>query len=177
MLKTLRLAIVCAAFAFGLGQPLAQAVEPIKPPFGLAWGEKEERMERLLTAAKATIVERKTVEGREKWDVEGLVQSGLKRTVFYFKSGGLVEVELQYQKDDWEQAKYEEFMGQVRERLDQRFGPGQLIADKTEPTGEIVQRMVKWKWNQNNAAVELNFFSAKRDKQVFRTLSVHYRAE
>ncbi len=155
----------------------ARAVEPIKPPFGLAWGEKEERLERLLAAAKATIVERKTVEGRERWDVMGLVQQGLKRTVFYFKTGGLVEVELQYQKDDWPQAKYEEFMGQVREKLDQRFGTGQLIANKTEPDGETLQKIVKWKWNQNNAAVELNYFSAERDKQVFRTLSVHYRAE
>jgi hypothetical protein len=158
-------------------QPAAHALEPIKPPFGLAWGEKEERLERLLTAAKATIVERKAVDGRERWDVMGLVQQGLKRTVFYFRSGGLVEVELQYQKDDWPQEKYEEFMGQVREKLDQRFGTGQLIADKTEPEGETLQKVVKWKWNQNNSAVELNYFSAERDKHVFRTLSVHYRAE
>ena len=151
--------------------------EAIKPPFALAWGEKEERLERLLTAAKATIVERKTVEGRERWDVIGLVQPGLKRTVFYFRTGSLVEVELQYQKDDWDQAKYDEFMGQVREKLDQRFGSGQLIANKTEPDGETKQRVVKWKWNQNNSAVELNYFSAERDKHVFRTLSVHYRAE
>lgn len=155
----------------------AWSAEPIKPPFGLAWGEKEERLERLLTAAKASIVERRTVEGRERWDVMGLVQQGLKRTVFYFKTGGLVEVELQYQKDDWPPQKYEEFMGQVRENLDKRFGPGQLIASKTEPDGETLQKIVKWKWNQNNAAVELNYFSAEHEKHVFRTLSVHYRAE
>jgi hypothetical protein len=161
----------------GIGLARLQATEPIKPPFGLAWGENEERLERLLTTAKASIVERKTVEGRQKWDVMGLVQQGLKRTVFYFKSGGLVEVELQYQKDDWPQQKYEEFMGQVRENLDKRFGPGQLIANKVEPDGETMQRIVKWKWNQNNSAVELNYFSAERGKNVFRTLSVHYRAD
>lgn len=151
--------------------------EAIKPPFGLAWGEKEERLERLLTAAKATIVERRTVEGRMRWEVMGLVQQGLKRTVFYFRNGGLVEVELQYQKEDWPEQKYEEFMGQVREKLDQRFGTGQLIANKTEPNGQTMQRVVKWKWNQNNSAVELNFFSAQNESHAFRTLSVHYRAD
>jgi hypothetical protein len=171
MRRLLAFAVACVLSGAASGS------EPIKPPFGLAWGEKEERLERLLTAAKATIVERRTVEGREKWDVMGLVQQGLKRTVFYFKSGGLVEVELQYQKDDWPQQKYEEFMGQVRENLDKRFGPGQLIANKVEPDGETMQRIVKWKWNQNNSAVELNFFSAERGKNVFRTLSVHYRAD
>jgi hypothetical protein len=171
-MRPLRALLVC----FGLAGA-ALAAEPIKPPFGLAWGEKEERLERLLTAAKATILERKTIEGRQRWDVMGLVQQGLKRTVFYFKTGGLVEVELQYQKDDWPQQKYEEFMVQVRENLDKRFGPGQLIANKTEPDGETTQRIVKWKWNQNNSAVELNYFSAERGPQVFRTLSVHYRAE
>lgn len=165
---------LAALLAFAAAAP---AAEPVKPPFALAWGEKEERLEKLLTAAKATIVERKSVDGRERWDVIGLMQPGLKRTVFYFRTGGLVEVELQYQKDDWGQEKYDEFMGQVREKLDQRFGPGQLIANKTEPDGETVQRIVKWKWNQNNSAVELNFFSAQRDKHIFRTLSVHYRAE
>jgi len=162
------------AVRLAVGTGLAEA---IKPPFGLAWGEKEERLEKLLTASKATISERKTVEGRMRWDVLGLLSPGVKRTVFFFRNGGLVEVELQYQKEDWPQEKYEEFMGQVREKLDQRFGTGQLIANKMLPDGETMQRIVKWKWNQNNSAVELNYFSAERDQQVFRTLSVHYRAE
>jgi hypothetical protein len=154
----------------------APAFEAIKPPFGLAWGEKEERMETLLKAAKATIVQRRKIEGREAWDVEGL-KNGLKRAVFFFRTGALVEVELQYQKDDWDQAKYDSFMEELRVWLEKKFGTGQLIADKTEPAGETVQRAVKWKWNQNGASVELNFFSAKQDALIFRTLSVHYRAE
>ena len=154
----------------------APVVEPIKPPFGLAWGEKEERMEKLLASAKATIVQRRKLDNREAWDVEGL-KNGLKRAVFYFRTGGLVEVELQYQKDDWDQAKYDDFMKELRVWLEKKFGPGQLIADKTQPDGDVVQRAVKWKWNQNGATVELNFFCAQQDSHVFRTLSVHYRAE
>lgn len=149
--------------------------EEIKPPFNLRWGETADRLERLLKGAKATIIARRTVEGREAWDVEGLVQSGLKRTVFYFSAGELVEVELQYQKDDWDEAKYDGFMGDVRRRLEQRYGQGQLVARKKEPNGDVMQTLVGWKWNQNNTAIELVYFSAQSPSQVFRTLSVHYK--
>ena len=150
--------------------------EEIKPPFNLRWGETADRLERLLKGAKATIVARRTIEGREAWDVEGLVQAGLKRTVFYFTGGELVEVELQYQKDDWDEAKYDGFMGDIRRRLEQRYGQGQLVARKKEPSGDVMQTLVGWKWNQNNTAIELVYFSAQSPSQVFRTLSVHYKA-
>ena len=157
---------------------IAQAPEEIKPPFGLIWGESADRLERLLAGAKATVVDRRPVEGgREAWDVEGLVQAGLKRTVFYFRNRELVEVELQYQKDEWDQSKYDEYMGTVRRSIEKRYGQGQLIARKTEPQGDVMQTVVGWKWNQNNTALELFYFSAENPAaaQVFRTLSVHYK--
>ncbi len=149
----------------------------IKPPFGLSWGETAERLERLLAGAKAKGVERrKTEDGREAWTVEGLVQTGLKRSMFYFRGGSLVEVELQYQKDDWDQVKYDEYMGQVRRSIERRYGQGQLIARKTEPQGDVMQTVVGYKWNRNNTAIELIYYSAQNGPQVFRTLSVHYKS-
>ena len=154
----------------------AHAAEDIKPPFGLIWGESADRLERLLKGAKAKIVERRQVDdGREAWHVDGLVQTGLKRTVFYFRGAQLVEVELIYQKEDWDQGKYDEYMGQVVRSLEKRYGPGQLLARKTEPNGDVTQTVVGWKWNQNNAAIELFYFAAENAAQVFRTLSVHYK--
>ena len=164
-----------AAFLLALAAPMRACAEEIKPPFNLRWGETAERMERLLKGAKATIVARRSVEGREAWDVEGLVQAGLKRTVFYFVGGELVEVELQYQKPDWDEAKYDGFMGDVRRRLEQRYGQGQLMSRKKEPEGDVMQTIVGWKWNQNNTAIELIYFAAQSPSQVFRTLSVHYK--
>ena len=164
-----------AAFLLALAAPRHACAEEIKPPFNLRWGETAERLERLLKGAKATIVARRSVEGREAWDVEGLVQAGLKRTVFYFVGGELVEVELQYQKADWDEAKYDGFMGDVRRRLEQRYGQGQLMSRKKEPDGEVMQTIVGWKWNQNNTAIELIYFAAQGPAHVFRTLSVHYK--
>ena len=158
-----------------LAQPAAETVE-IKPPFKLSWGETAERLDRLLAGAKAKVVERrKSEDGREVWTVEGL-GAELKRTMFYFRAGSLVEVELQYQKDDWDQVKYDEYMGQVRRSIEKRYGQGQLIARKTEPQGDVMQTVVGYKWNQNNTALELIYYSAQNGPQVFRTLSVHYKS-
>ena len=172
-----RLFVLAAAALLSTGSAPVFGDE-IKPPFGLIWGESASRLERLLKNAKATIVERRQVDGgREAWDVEGLVQTGLKRTVFYFREEQLCEVELQYQRDDWDQVKYDEYMGQIRRSIEKRFGPGQLIARKTEPQGDVVQTVVGYKWNQNNSAIELFYFGAQNGQNVFRTLSVHYKKD
>jgi hypothetical protein len=155
------------------------AVEEIKPPFKLTWGETTDRLERLLQGAKTKIVERRIIEGREAWEVEGIVQPGLRRTLFYFRQGELVEVELQYQKEEWDQAKYDQYMGDMRRSIEAKYGQGQLIARKTEAIGDVNQTVVGYKWNQNNTALELIFYSAedaKNSAQTFRTLSVHYRS-
>lgn len=154
--------------------------EEINPPFGLRWGETSQRLEKLLIGAKATIVDRHFIDGKEAWDVEGLLQAGLKRTVFYFHRGELVEVELQYQQEEWDDARYTGLMNDVRKRLEQRYGDGQLIARRTEqappPQTDVTQKIIGYKWNQNNTAIELVYFAAVNTTQSFRTLSVHYKA-
>ena len=120
--------------------------EDIKPPFGLVWGETAARLEKMLRNAKATIVDKRPVQGGlEAWDVEGLVQTGLKRTVFYFHSDELAEVELIYQRENWEQRDYDAFMSQVRQAIQRRYGEGQQIVRKTEPYKEVVQTIVGYK--------------------------------
>ena len=169
--------LLLLALGVAAGGVPARAVEDIKPPFGLVWGESATRIERLLKNVKAEIKGRRAASGGlEAWDVEGLAQKGLKRTVFYFRASELVEVELQYQRDDWDQRQYDEFMGQVRQAIQRRFGEGDLIARKTEPADkDVTQTIVGYKWNQNNAAVELFYYSAQNAENVFRTISVHYK--
>lgn len=155
--------------------PPGRAVD-IQPPFkALRWGETAERMEALIKGSKAVILQRRTVEGREVWDVDGLKSQGQKKTVFYFLQGQLVEVELQFQKDDWDETKYNTYMGEWRQKLEQFYGQGQLISRKTEPAGDVTQTIVGWKWSQNNTAAELIYFSAQGAVHVFRTLSVHFK--
>ena len=151
--------------------------EEINPPFGLHWGESSDQLERLLIGAKATIVDRHLVDGKEAWDVEGLLQAGLRRTVFYFHRGELVEVELQYQQDGWDDSRYTTLMTDVKKRLEQKYGDGQLIARRTDqaPETDVTEKLIGYKWNQNNTAIELVYFAAANPTQSYRTLSVHYK--
>ena len=151
--------------------------DDIKPPFGLQWGESEERLAKLLAGAKATVVEKHEIEGREAWTVEGLVQQNLRRTVFYFKIGQLVEVELQYQSADWDTAKYDDFMSQVRRRIEQKYGAGQLIARSKRPEGEVTQTIVGYKWTQGKTALELIYYAAENADLIYRTVSLHYKTQ
>ena len=175
MFRHLRLAFL-AALLCGLAPAASLGAEAIKLPFGLRWGETTTRLERLLTGAKATIKERRTVAGREVWEVEGILARDLQRTMFYFSRGELVEVELQYRTAEWDEDKYNTFMGDVRKKLEQKYGAAELVARKEEPLGEVIQKVVGWKWNQNNTAIELFDFSAQNGRHTFRTLSVHYKA-
>jgi len=178
MLPPLRQLILAAGVLwFALGAFAQETTTEIKPPFNLTWGTPAETLERLLKGAKASIVQRRRIEGdREAWDVSGLVaQSGVKKTVFYFRRGELIEVELQYQKDDWDENKYNDYMGQLRRVIEKRYGAGQQIVRKTEPEGDVTQTLVGYKWNLNNTAIELFYFSAQNPPNVFRTLSVHYK--
>jgi hypothetical protein len=172
-----RLKIALAALVFASLAPLfsAHAAEEIKPPFGLQWGESATRLEKLLAGAKARVTDKRDADGRVAWTVEGLVQAGLRRTIFYFKSGQLVEVELQYQSDEWDTAKYDEFMGSIRRRIEQKYGSGQLIARQKTPEGAVMQTLVGYKWNINNTAIELIYFAAENSTQIYRTVSVHYK--
>jgi hypothetical protein len=39
----------------------------------------------------------------------------------------------------------------------------------------VTQKLVGYKWNQNNTAIELVYFAAANPTQSYRTLSVHYK--
>ncbi len=173
-MNRLRLPLLAALLLGIAGVARAQA-EEIKPPFGLHWGETTTRMERLLDGAKAKVVERRKVEGRDVWEVSGILSNDLQRTLFYFTGDQLVEVELQYKTADWDEEKYNTFMAEVRKKLEVKYGEPELIAKREEPLGEVMQKVIGWKWNRNSAAIELFYFSARNATQVFRTLSVHYK--
>jgi hypothetical protein len=162
-------------FALAVGQE--QYSEQIGPPFGLHWAEGEKEVARILTKSGARITAKESVQGRDAWTVEGLIQPALKRTLFYFGSeGSLVEVELQYENPDWDLVAYEEFLNSVRQRLEARYGPQTVLARDKQPEGDVMQTVVGYQWQQKSSSLRLFFFSAERDKDVYRTVSLHYRA-
>lgn len=95
----------------------------IKPPFGLAWGEEQAHVERLMAGVKATIASREQTGTGEEWHVVGLLQTGLKETRFRFVDGALAAVTLVYERSGWSEAEVQKFFHEVGQRIEQRYGP------------------------------------------------------
>ena len=159
-----------------VGSKRAAAAEDIPPPFGFRWNDPSAKVEQVLTAAKAKIVTREPKEKREVWTVEGLVQPGLKRTLFEFKEGFLVEVELQYEYDKWSIENYNNRMGEIRRYFDAKFGTGKLISRTRDTDTDVIQTLVGYQWIVGGTMLELFYFSAQREQLVYRTITVTYKA-
>lgn len=134
------------------------------------------KLEGVLVGAKAKIVSRERKEKRDVWTVEGLVQPGLRRTIFIFRDGFLREVELQYEYPDWTIERYNDRMGEIRRYFDAKFGTGKLISRARDTDSDVVQTLVGYQWIVGGTMLELFYFSAQRDKDVFRSISVSYKA-
>ncbi len=165
-----------APFLFLASALFAAAAEDIPPPFGFRWNDAAPKVEQILVAAKAKIVTREKKEKREVWTVEGLVQPGLKRTLFEFKEGFLVQVELQYEYDTWSIESYNNRMGEIRRYFDSKFGTGKLVSRTRDTDSDVVQTLVGYQWIVGNTMLELFYFSAQREALVYRTITVTYKA-
>ena len=154
----------------------AHALDDIPPPFGFRWNDPAAKVEQVLVAAKAKIVSREPKEKREIWTVEGLVQPGLKRTLFEFKEGFLAEVELHYEYDKWSIENYNDRMGEIRRYFDAKFGTGKLVSRTRDTDSDVIQTLVGYQWIVGGTMLELFYFSAQRDPLVYRTITVTYKA-
>ena len=160
-------------------QAQAAGAQEITPPFNLVWGETADRLERLVVGAGGKVTNRRPARGgREAIEVTGLPQDGLKKTVFYFKLGVLTGVELQYQGEEWPETKYNGIMTDLRQRISDHYGEGQQIIRRSEQVGMngVIQTVTGYKWVAGAANVQLIYFAATDQKNVFRTVSVHYNA-
>ena len=181
----------------------------IHPPFSLMWHEPSERLEIKIEAAKLAVNERRrldrqwivTAGGFKKPNVSDPAAPKppeLRRVLFHFEGGAiskdkgangkvremltggqLVEVELQYEQDGWDEEKYGACLSEKRQMLERLYGPGQQLVRSSAPTpdGKATQTLVGYKWNRNNTAVELIYFHVAVDggPLAFHTLSLHYK--
>lgn len=151
------------------------AAEEIKVPFGFQWGESAQRLEQMLVQAKARIVERKTVDTRQAVTVEGITQRLLRSAVFYFEGDALNEIELRYGDPNWNGTQYSDFFDQTRRHIEQKYGPGRLIARTTTRQGDMVSSILGYQWSQASATLQMFLFSAEQGGDSVRVLSLHYR--
>jgi hypothetical protein len=168
--------VFAALFSLFVSAAQANELDDIPPPFGFHWSDPATRVEQTLIGAKAKIVARDQKEKREIWTVEGLVQPGLKRTLFTFRDAILVEVELQYEYPDWTIERYNDRMGEIRRYFDAKFGIGKLVSRTRDNDSDVIQTLVGYQWIVGRTMLELFYFSAQRDPNVFRSITVTYKA-
>lgn len=181
----------------------------IHPPFSLMWHEPSERLEIKIEAAKLAITDRRKLDRQWIVTAGGFKKPNLsdpaapkppelRRVLFHFEGGAiskdkgangkvremltgaqLVEVELQYEQDGWDEEKYGACLSEKRQMLERLYGPGQQLVRSSTPTpdGKATQTLVGYKWNRNNTAVELIYFHVAVDDgpHAFHTLSLHYK--
>jgi hypothetical protein len=109
---------------------------------------------------------------REARDLDGR-RSGPAGT---FRDGFLVEVELQYEYPDWTIERYNERMGEIRRYFDAKFGTGKLVSRSRDTDSDVIQTLVGYQWIVGGTMLELFYFSAQRDKDLFRSITVSYKA-
>jgi hypothetical protein len=153
----------------------ANATE-LLPPFGFRWGDGPRRVEAVLNGAKARITDRKQESNRTIWNVDGLVHPGLRQTVFTFRDDKLIEVELQYEYNDWSIERYNEQMGVIRRYFDSKYGVGKLVSRTGDSESDVVQTLVGYQWMVGATMLELFYFSAEKPPHTFRTITVDYKS-
>ena len=164
------------AILLALFLPLLTArAEEIPPPFGFRWNDSGSRVEKVLKGAKAKIVSRESHGEAEVWTVEGLIHPGLKRTLFTIKGSSLTQVELQYEYPGWTLEHYNNRMGEIRRYFDGKYGVGRLISRSRDNDTDVIQTLVGYQWVVGKSALELFYFSAQKEPNVYRNITVTYK--
>jgi hypothetical protein len=153
------------------------AMQEIKAPFGMQWGEPVGRIKEVVTKAKAKVVEERTAGPRDVIVVQGIVQDGLKLALFYFTNGGLSEVELQYDREGWGDEKVASWVATIKREADRKYGPGRTYADETGNENGLRHSLKGWMWVQNFVSLRLVHYNAQKDNEKMRRVSLHYCAE
>ncbi|MEO8439488.1 MAG: hypothetical protein ABI540_04625 [Spartobacteria bacterium] len=164
------------ALAAVLFPVISLQADEIPPPFGFRWNDAVSRVEKVLKGAKAKVTNREQGSGTEIWTVEGLIHPGLKRTLFTFKSGSLTQIELQYEYPDWTLEHYNNRMGEIRRYFDEKYGTGRLISRSRDNDTDVIQTLVGYQWVIGKSALELFYFSAQKEPNVYRNITVTYKA-
>lgn len=164
------LLIICVPAAL-----VSAAESEIRVPFNFQWGDSVARVEKSLHGTKASIIDRKKTSAGESLVVTGIPQRHLERTVFYFKSGGLSEVELQYGNQSWDTEQYERFFDEVRRNVDKKYGPGRLMVRDRNREQDVMLTLAGYQWIQGFMSLRLFFYTAEKNGQTIKVLSLHYR--
>lgn len=158
-------------------------VKPIEPPFALQWGETPENIQAWANANGFPMTSGKTKDKRDAIEIEGpFPNAEFDRLRFYFSTGQLTEVELQFiktgpEEDGIEFSAITQAMA-VKHSVDGRLGKGQLIKNEKGKDGKSNWQFIQQIWTDEEHSVWLAIFTAtEQHKGCLSLTSLHYRWE
>jgi hypothetical protein len=160
-------------------QPVHTAME-IDPPFGFHWGDSTSRVEALLGYSGARIVSRQIQGNGEFWNVEGLIQPGLKNSRFFFQNNSLCQVELRCQYDAWSLEQYKKRLEELRAFFDAKYHGSQQSTPIISPAQNNSEQLLGYGWRFQNTNLKIFCRSlSNRPGSGFSVtdLIMHYRGD
>lgn len=178
-----------SAFLFLLllcaGVRAQQPAQGIKVPYGLAWGDSPDKVREMIHAVKAQETGfAAKAPGKQVLEAQGLAVADplLRRSLFTFRDGSLVEIELQYGDTTWDAEKTLDFFDRTRRRINERYGTGTLLVNrvKERPVGEKVPSdmnytLIVYEWSQPAVALQLDYYAVEENEKALRLVSLHYK--
>jgi hypothetical protein len=186
-MTVLRIMLMMIALPMTGGVAVAQqqTLKEIKIPYSLTWGDSIDKVREMINAVKAheTSCTEKSI-GKVVLEADGLSigDTMLKKSLFNFKDGSLIEIELQYDDPSWDAEKTVDFFDRTRRRIDERYGPGTLLVNKVKehPPGDNIPKettytLIIYQWSQPTVNLELNYYSVEERDKSLRLVSLHYK--
>jgi hypothetical protein len=66
-------------------------------------------------------------------------------------------------------------MGEIRRYFDAKYGTGRLISRARDNDTDVIQTLVGYQWVVGKSALELFYFSAQKEANVYRNITVTYK--
>ena len=83
---------------------------------------------------------------------------------------------LEYEYPGWTREHYTNRVGGIRVYIDESYGVGRLISRARDNQTDIIQTLVGYQWVVGKSALELFLFSAQKVPNVYRNITVTYKA-
>ncbi len=156
------------------------AVQQIKVPLGCSWGDDQAKLDELIHAGGLTMVSSEVIPATQKKvvTVRGVIGAALKQNVFVFQKEELIEIEYQYGNASWDAKKYQEFFDNFRRMFENKYGPGTQLTKTTAPQTDqygVITSISGYEWEQSFCTLDLFYYTAEKNNQHYRLVSVHYK--
>jgi hypothetical protein len=171
--------------SFAMVRAQQPALQGIRVPYGMTWGDSPEKVRDMIRAVKAQEIGFSTKSpGKDVLEAQGLAVGDplLKKSLFSFRDGSLVEIEMQYGDSTWDAEKNLDFFDRTRRRINERYGTGTLLVNqiKERPAGEKVPEgmsytLIVYEWSQPAVALQLDYYAVEEKEKALRLVSLHYK--